>query len=136
MTTRVPQRALSATAIFAALALTLVVGCGGNQEAVSVEMTAPQEELAMDEIVRNLPENSPIAAHAAQSGEAPRPEILAGAVHGFMTQQLHIFIQQQGRLPETFLEFASARMDSVPAAPPGFKYDIDRQTIQVKLVRQ
>jgi hypothetical protein len=131
-----PRRARSATAILAALALTLVAGCGGSQEAGSVEMTAAQKELALDEIVRNQPEDSPIAAHAAQSGEAPRPEMLTGAVHGFMTQQLHIFIQQQGRMPETFLEFANARMDSVPAAPPGFRYDIDRQTIQVKLLRQ
>lgn len=56
-------------------------------------------------------------------------------VHGFMTQQLRIFVQQKGRLPQNFAEFASARMDSVPRPPEGFHWAIDERTVEVKLVR-
>lgn len=60
---------------------------------------------------------------------------LVGPVHDFMTQQLRLFVQQKGRMPENFTEFTSARMDSVPRPPPGFRWAIDDRTLEVKLVR-
>ena len=52
-----------------------------------------------------------------------------------MTTQLRIFIREKGRMPESFSEFAGARMDSVPFAPEGMEYAIDYQNRQVKVVR-
>ena len=81
------------------------------------------------------------AAPAAREQPAPKkaaaanPE-LVGAVHAFMTQQLRVFIQQKGRMPQNFTEFAGTRMDSVPRPPPGFRWGIDNQTVEVKLVRE
>ena len=69
--------------------------------------------------------------------QAPRVnEALVGAVHPFMTQQLRIFIQQKGRMPKDFSEFASARMDSVPRPPEGMKYVIDTATTEIKVVKK
>ncbi len=51
-----------------------------------------------------------------------------------MTSQLRLFIQEKGRLPQDFAEFARARMDSVPRTPMGSHWAIDRTTQEVKLV--
>lgn len=58
-----------------------------------------------------------------------------GYVHPFMTSQLRIFIRDNKRMPESFAEFANARMDSVPFPPDGMEYVIDYQNRQVKVVR-
>src|SRR5438552_1634206 len=63
-------------------------------------------------------------------------ESLFGIVHPFMTDQLKKFIEENGRFPQDFGEFASARMDSVPRAPEGFRFAIDRTTVEVKLVKK
>ncbi|MCU0784385.1 MAG: hypothetical protein MUF81_10145 [Verrucomicrobia bacterium] len=60
---------------------------------------------------------------------------LAGQVDPFLTQQLRIFIQQKGRLPTNFMEFASG-MDSRPRKPPGMKWAIDSVSREVKLVKE
>ena len=83
----------------------------------------------------------PPVGTANPSTEATSPagkggEPLQGEVHGFMTLQLDRFVQQNGRMPNSFSEFASARMDSVPFPPPGKKYAIDYVTRQVKIVRK
>jgi hypothetical protein len=62
-------------------------------------------------------------------------QAVEGHVHPFMTTQLRIFIREKGRMPESFSEFAGARMDSVPFAPEGMEYAIDYQNRQVKVVR-
>ena len=59
-------------------------------------------------------------------------ENVAGEVNAFLTQQLHIFIQQQNRMPQSFAEFASVRLDSMPRPPEGMKWVIDAATKQVK----
>ncbi len=41
----------------------------------------------------------------------------------------------QGRLPQSFLELTSAKLDSVPPAPPGYMYAIDSTTVEVKLIK-
>lgn len=61
---------------------------------------------------------------------------LEGAVHPQMTEKLLQFEQTFGRMPETFYEFSGRMMDSVPAAPPGMRYDIDPVDKAVKLVRK
>lgn len=67
-------------------------------------------------------------------GEAPQP--LVGEVHPFMTSQLRIFLQQNGRLPSDFAELARTRLDVVPRAPPGMKWAIDPVSQEVKLVKR
>ncbi len=82
---------------------------------------------------------APAAPKAARAPTAAAPagpveEVIA--VHEFMTKQLHIFIEQKGRMPESFVEFTQARMDSPPRPPPGTKFVIDPNTVEVKLVKQ
>ena len=57
-------------------------------------------------------------------------------VHDFMTAQLRKFIAENGRLPNTFSEFAQSKMDTVPRAPAGLKFAIDETTQEVKLVKK
>ena len=61
---------------------------------------------------------------------------LEGAVHPGMTEKLLEFEKTYNRMPETFYEFSGRMMDSVPAAPPGMRYDIDPVDKAVKLVRK
>ena len=110
----------------AVLQCLVLVACGkkAGSQAKAGTNTPPAESPASTE---------PQPAQAAN----PQPSApLAGAGHGFMTQQLRVFVQQKGRMPETFGEFSSARMDSVPRPPDGFRWAIDAATVEVKLVRQ
>ena len=61
---------------------------------------------------------------------------LEGEVHPLMTYQLHIFVQQKGRLPTDFAELSRTRLDAVPRTPPGMTWAIDRVTQEVKLVKK
>ena len=58
----------------------------------------------------------------------------AGEVDSFMTGQLHIFVNQKGRMPVSFTEFANTRLDSIPRPPDGTKWVIDATAVQVKAV--
>jgi hypothetical protein len=40
-------------------------------------------------------------------------ENVAGEVNPFMSGQLRIFVQQKGRMPVSFTEFANMRLDSI-----------------------
>src|SRR5437867_4432862 len=84
------------------------------------------------------PRPSPAAARTPRPAEPVRieSESLVGIVHPFMTDQLKRFIEENGRFPRDFGEFASTRMDSVPRAPEGFRFAIDRTTVEVKLVKK
>src|SRR5258708_7142578 len=68
--------------------------------------------------------------------ETPPPQPLVGEVNAFMTGQLRIFIQQNGRLPKDFAEFSHARLDSLPRIPLGMSWAIDHATQEVKLVKE
>jgi hypothetical protein len=61
-------------------------------------------------------------------------ENVSGTVDGFLTQQLRTFIQQKNRMPESFSEFVSARLDSLPRAPEGKRWVIDGASLEVKAV--
>ena len=41
------------------------------------------------------------------------PENVAGEVNPFMSGQLLIFVQQKGRMPVSFTDFANTRLDSI-----------------------
>lgn len=57
-------------------------------------------------------------------------------MHFAMTLELRKYVTETGRLPDTFAEFAGARMDSIPFPPEGMTYAIDPATIEVKLIRK
>ena len=61
---------------------------------------------------------------------------VTGDMDPFLTQQLHIFIQMNGRFPESFAEFATMRLDSVPRPPEGKRWVIDAAALQVKAVKK
>ena len=63
-------------------------------------------------------------------------ERLDGAVHPQFTVLLHKFIETFGRMPESFHELAARTMDSIPALPPGLKYEIDPTDKSVKVVKK
>ena len=67
----------------------------------------------------------------AQAQNEPGQNVV-GEVHPFLTQQLQIFVQQKGRMPQSFAELAGARLDSIPSAPAGKKWVIDTASVQVK----
>lgn len=102
--------------------------CGGCAKQVESKTELPPEAAAQIE-AQVVPPPS-----AKPSG--PMEERLVGAVHPHMTELLLKFEQQFGRMPEDFYEFSGRMMDSVPAAPPGMRYDIDRADKAVKLVRK
>lgn len=92
--------------------------------------------------------NAPAAAAAAPAQPLPPPPrhieaaaqnapqaSAAGEVNPFLTEQLRIFVQQYRRLPTSFTELATKRLDSVPGPPPGTKWVIDSSTMQVKAVK-
>ena len=120
------------------VACLMFTGCRKKESAHSntpaPEVTEPQGQTPENAVAPRVTATAP-QPNAASPAEVP-PEALVGAVHGFMTEQLHIFIQQTGRMPKDFREFASARMDSVPRPPPGMKYVVDTTTVEVKVVRQ
>jgi hypothetical protein len=75
----------------------------------------------------------PPAVVAARADNYVRQNV-EGQVDGFLTEQLRTFIQQKQRFPESFVEFAAARLDSVPRPPEGKRWVIDAATVQVKSV--
>ena len=87
---------------------------------------------------RTVGETAASGTPAARNPATPESEtaVLEGAIHPFMTSQLRRFIQEKGRLPESFGEFAAGRMDSVPRPPPGMEYVIDANAQAVKVVRK
>lgn len=95
---------------------------------------APSPELASTSSrARTTP--APAEIEPAQpASQANEP--LIGLVHESMTAQLKKFIEETGRMPKDFSEFARAKMDSVPRAPEGLKFAIDETTQDVKLVRK
>ena len=106
--------------------LCLLPACSRNEPAAQTEL--PPEAAAQIEAQVIPPPSAPT--------NAPPQERLAGAVHPQMTELLLRFEQQVGRMPTDFYEFSGRMMDSVPAAPPGMRYEIDPVVKAVKLVRK
>jgi hypothetical protein len=59
---------------------------------------------------------------------------VVGEVDAQLTSELRNFIQQKKRMPQSFAEFATMRLDSVPRPPEGKKWVIDAETQEVKAV--
>ena len=138
------------TLFLSLLTLALVeAGCSRKESGSSPRSEAlPDNENATSAAPAVEPQpNDPTPAPAPISRAARRVEAPAVAANGanqsfvglvdpFMTGQLKRFIEEKGRLPKDFAEFAAARMDSVPRPPEGLKYAIDATTQEVKLVKK
>jgi hypothetical protein len=59
---------------------------------------------------------------------------VAGEVNASLSTELRNFVQLKHRLPDSFSEFASVRLDSIPRPPDGKKWVIDTANLQVKSV--
>ena len=124
--------------IFLAACSALFAGCNKNQDAGSANATSPAP--ASGAATRPAGAQSPAASApvpkyiSANAENAPAQNV-AGEVNEFLTAQLKIFVQQKGRPPQSFAEFAAARLDSVPLAPTGTKWVIDATTVQIKAVK-
>jgi hypothetical protein len=131
-----------------ALALCAAVlnsGCGRSQEPAATELTPdpqtaaptgaqPGKVSAIGGYTRLQETEEPSVDPSAVATIPQAPPPIEGRVHPFMTSQLRIFIREKGRMPESFAEFANARMDSVPFPPEGMEYAIDYSSRQVKIV--
>jgi hypothetical protein len=91
--------------------------------------------------------NAPSAARTQPAKPLPPPpatvsaraenyvlQSVAGEVDPSLSAQLRNFVQQKHRLPESFAEFATTRLDSIPRPPAGKKWVIDATDLQVKAV--
>lgn len=123
-------------AILAALAL-LVLGCH-KKEVETVNQNQNPGDLGTP--VNSAPDGKPVAPLPA-----PPPKVAAnadnyvrqnvnGTVDPNLTAQLRAFIQKNGRLPQSFTEFANRGLDSIPHPPEGAKWVIDAPNQQVKAV--
>ena len=115
-----PQAAAPSTAVENGAAPDSAAEPPANEPAPAPRRTAPATP---------VPQAAPTQASSAD-------EALVGAVHTFMTAQLKKFIEEKGRIPKDFSEFASARMDTVPRPPAGMKFVIDETTQEVKVVKK
>jgi hypothetical protein len=128
----------------------LCVLCGCGRKSASSDATTPQ--LTPEQAAQIESQYLPPVDNAARTGvaspspgpRAPTPqqanrpiqERLNGAIHARLTVQLRMFIEKNGRMPETFSEFANAAMDSAPLAPDGMKFVIDPVDRTVKAVKK
>ena len=133
--------------ILLAVCASAFCGCGKKDAASSANappLTA--EQTAQIEAQYVLPNQEPAAANPAtpqpqtgqrlQPAQPPIQQRLNGAIHAQLTIQLRRFIEKNGRMPDTFTEFANSAMDSVPLAPDGMKYVIDPADRTVKAVKK
>jgi hypothetical protein len=82
---------------------------------------------------------------SAQALPPPPPKVAAnadnyvrenvnGTVDPNLTALLRAFVRNNGRLPQSFTEFANRGLDSMPHPPEGSKWVIDAPSQQVKAV--
>jgi PBP1b-binding outer membrane lipoprotein LpoB len=128
----------------------LLSGCGKKAAPAAGEPQLTPEQAAQIESQYVLPANQ--VAPAAQADSATQParaaqaqpaqaaqtiqQRLQGAIHAQLTVQLRMYIEKNGRLPDSFAEFINSAMDSAPPAPDGMKFVIDPADKAVKVVRK
>jgi len=138
--------------ILVVFCLWALAGCGKKERAAAVGKSQPTpEQAAQIESEYILPENTaPSAPRTAVKSSAapgqPRPgvaqpvqpiqERINGAIHAQLTVQLRMYVEKNGRMPQTFSEFANSSMDTVPLAPEGMKFAIDPVDRTVKIVKK
>ena|SRR5712671_3355826 len=137
--------------VFLGLCAFVLCGCG-KKDAVSAQNKAQPtpEQTAQIESEYILPANkaapaTPPPAASPLPGQ-PRPNLaqparpiqerINGAIHAQLTVELRMYIEKNGRMPQTFSEFANSAMDSVPLAPEGMKFAIDPVDRTVKVVKK
>ena|SRR5207248_5611360 len=127
------------------LCLCALPGCGRKDAGTTLAQPTPEQtaQIESEYILPTNPPASPAAnpspvqrtAYAPQAAK-PIQERLQGAIHARLTIQLRMFIEKNGRLPESFSEFANSAMDSAPLAPDGMKFVIDPVDRTVKAVKK
>ena len=136
--------------LFASILITgLATAACAKKKSAAPEAAAPSTAVenvaAPDSAEPAANEPAPIRRRATPATPVPQAapaqassvdEALVGAVHTFMTAQLRKFIEEKGRIPKDFSEFASSQMDSVPRPPAGMKFVIDETTQEVKVVKK
>jgi hypothetical protein len=130
------------------MAVLVVAGCHKKVAA------PPSDQIsATPEAPAATPEQAPSGAQSAptpvvQPAKAlppPPPSVAARAENNlrqnvpgepdpFLSGELRNFVQLKKRLPDSFSEFASVRLDSIPRPPEGKKWVIDIANLQVKSV--
>ena len=115
-------------ALFIAFACVVVTGCGKGKEPRAADVSS-----AASRPDKSLPPPPPAVKAFTQNAPA---ENVVGDVDPFLTQQLRIFIREKGRMPQSFAELASTRLDSIPNPPLGKKWVIDNATKEVKAAAQ
>jgi len=99
-----------------------------NAAVAAADQTSASEPTAAQD-VGNVPTAPAAPAQAPLNTVQP----VNGVGDPRLTSQLRIFIRERGRLPESFAEFAGARLDSVPRLAPGLTFVIDPSTQEVKI---
>jgi hypothetical protein len=125
----------------------LLSGCGKKAVPAAGEPQLTPEQAAQIESQYVLPANQ--VAPAAQADSTIQParaastqaaqtiqQRLQGAIHAQLTVQLRMYIEKNGRLPDSFAEFINSAMDSAPPAPDGMKFVIDPADKTVKAVKK
>jgi hypothetical protein len=116
------------------LALTLC-GCHKNAaEGPAADHAASAAPAAETAGIDSAQPAGPPPSHVVARANNSVNEMVVGEVDPFLTDQLRAFVQQKGRLPGSFAEFASARLDSIPRPPEGRKWAIDGSNLEVKAV--
>lgn len=114
-------------ALLIAAACIAMPGCGKHKEPGAASGSSDASGPS-DKPIPPAPAN--VTAHTQN---APAENVV-GQVDPFLTQQLRIFMQQKGRMPQSFAELASTRLDSIPNPPLGKKWVIDTASREVKAV--
>jgi hypothetical protein len=122
--------------IVVALLTITFAGCGKKpQLAPTAQAAGPADQNSAAEPAA-AQESANVQSAAQPAASAPDPSNVStinGVVDPRLTTQLRIFIQEKGRMPESFAEFAGARLDSVPRLAPGLRFAIDPTTQEVKI---
>ena len=138
---------------FIPLVLCVCVLCGcGKKDATSgqnkaqptPEQTAQIESEYILPATKAAPATPPTAARPSPAQPKPNvaqpvqpiQERINGAIHAQLTVQLRMYIEKNGRMPQTFSEFANSAMDTVPRVPEGMKFVIDPVDKAVKVVKK
>src|ERR1051326_7658718 len=112
-----------------AVLVSVIFLAGCQKKAAPVSQASGSESPAAAQPATPLPlPSKPVIANAENNVQ----ENVAGQADPFLTSQLKIFIQEKGRLPASFAEFAKARLDSIPRPPAGTKWVIDAPSQQIK----
>ena len=77
----------------------------------------------------------PAPANVAAHADNYVRQNVDGQVDASLTAQLRAFVQKQGRLPQSFTEFANRGLDSIPRPPEGTRWVIDAVNQQVKAAK-